>query len=99
MALGHRQGTTDDAGQPDLEALRYWDSIGVVGLITPWNFPLVSSAWKLAPALSAGCTVVFKPSEVTPSPSVYWRRLSLRQASPRAWSICCRATARVSAPH
>jgi betaine-aldehyde dehydrogenase len=68
VALGHRQGTTDDAGQPDLEALRYWDSIGVVGLITPWNFPLVSSAWKLAPALAAGCTVVFKPSEVTPLP-------------------------------
>lgn len=44
VALVHRQGTTDDAGQPDLEALRYWDSIGVVGLITPWNFPLVSSA-------------------------------------------------------
>lgn len=68
VALGQRQGTVADAGQADLEARHYWDAIGVVGLITPWNFPLVSSAWKLAPALAAGCTVVFKPSEVTPLP-------------------------------
>lgn len=42
------------------------EPIGVVGLIVPWNFPLVTSAWKVAPALAAGCTVVLKPSEVTP---------------------------------
>jgi aldehyde dehydrogenase (NAD+) len=40
--------------------------IGVVGLITPWNFPVCIPAWKIAPALIAGNTVVFKPSEVTP---------------------------------
>lgn len=42
------------------------EPLGVVGLIVPWNFPLVTSAWKLAPALAAGCTVVLKPSEITP---------------------------------
>lgn len=68
VALGERQGTLEEAVSPELIARRYWDSIGVVGLITPWNFPLVTSAWKLAPALAAGCTVVFKPSEVTPLP-------------------------------
>ncbi|MDW7745636.1 aldehyde dehydrogenase family protein [Halomonas sp.] len=67
-ALGERQGQTDASGIEGLSARRYWDPVGVVGLITPWNFPLVSSAWKLAPALAAGCTVVFKPSEVTPLP-------------------------------
>lgn len=40
--------------------------VGVVALIVPWNFPLVTAAWKLAPALAAGCTVVLKPSELTP---------------------------------
>lgn len=40
--------------------------IGVVGAIVPWNFPLVLAAWKLAPALAAGCTVVLKPAELTP---------------------------------
>jgi len=39
---------------------------GVVGLIVPWDFPFVTSAWKVAPALAAGCTIVLKPSEVTP---------------------------------
>jgi betaine-aldehyde dehydrogenase len=47
-------------------ARRRLDPVGVVGLIVPWNFPLVTSAWKLAPALAAGCTVVLKPSEITP---------------------------------
>lgn len=42
------------------------EPIGPVGLIVPWNFPLVTSAWKIAPALAAGCTAVLKPSEATP---------------------------------
>ena len=51
---------------PGFSARTRLDPVGVVGLIVPWNFPLVTSAWKLAPALAAGCTVVLKPSEVTP---------------------------------
>ena len=39
---------------------------GVAALIVPWNFPLVTTSWKVAPALAAGCTVVLKPSEITP---------------------------------
>lgn len=42
------------------------DPIGVVGVITPWNFPLAIPAWKIAPALAYGNTVVFKPSELVP---------------------------------
>lgn len=42
------------------------EPIGVVGVITPWNSPLLLLTWKLAPALAAGCTVVVKPSEYTP---------------------------------
>src|SRR5207248_2667099 len=42
------------------------EAIGVVGCITPWNYPLHQIAAKVAPALAAGCTVVLKPSEVTP---------------------------------
>ena len=41
-------------------------SISVVGLITPWNFPLLMALWKIAPALAAGNCVVIKPSEITP---------------------------------
>ncbi|MEM9880450.1 MAG: aldehyde dehydrogenase [Pseudomonadota bacterium] len=43
------------------------EPVGVVGLITPWNVPLMSAAWKLGPALAAGCTVVIKPAEHTPA--------------------------------
>lgn len=42
------------------------EPLGVVGLITPWNYPLLMAAWKLAPALAAGNTVVIKPAELTP---------------------------------
>ncbi|GEC35014.1 hypothetical protein EFR01_51850 [Sinorhizobium fredii] len=41
------------------------EPIGVAGAIIPWNYPLLMAAWKVAPALAAGCTVVLKPAEVT----------------------------------
>ncbi|KQV34970.1 MULTISPECIES: aldehyde dehydrogenase family protein [unclassified Rhizobium] len=48
------------------------EPIGPVGLIVPWNFPLVTSAWKIAPALAAGCTAVLKPSEATPLAELFY---------------------------
>lgn len=48
-----------------LSASRFYEAVGVAALIVPWNFPMVTTAWKLAPALAAGCTVVLKPSELT----------------------------------
>jgi phenylacetaldehyde dehydrogenase len=42
------------------------EPVGVVGQIIPWNFPLMMAAWKLAPALASGCTIVLKPAEQTP---------------------------------
>ncbi|MFH7042265.1 aldehyde dehydrogenase family protein [Paucibacter sp. JuS9] len=46
-------------------ARRRYEAVGVAALVVPWNFPMVTTAWKLAPALAAGCTVVLKPSELT----------------------------------
>ncbi len=48
---------------------------GVVGTITPWNVPLMAAAWKLGPALAAGCTVVLKPAEQTPASSLALARI------------------------
>ncbi len=42
------------------------EPVGVCGQILPWNYPLLQAAWKIAPALAAGCTIVIKPSEITP---------------------------------
>jgi aldehyde dehydrogenase len=47
-------------------AYHYHEPLGVIGLIIPWNFPLLMAAWKLAPALAAGNAVVLKPAEQTP---------------------------------
>jgi phenylacetaldehyde dehydrogenase len=46
------------------------EPVGVVGAIAPWNFPMMIGLWKIMPALAAGCTVVLKPSEVTPLTSL-----------------------------
>jgi aldehyde dehydrogenase len=51
------------------------EPLGVVGLIIPWNFPLLMAAWKLAPALAAGNCVVLKPAEQTPATILLWAKL------------------------
>ncbi|MFF9778580.1 aminobutyraldehyde dehydrogenase [Streptomyces sp. NPDC013978] len=52
------------------------DPLGVVGLITPWNYPLMEALWKLAPALAAGNTVVIKPATVTPLSTVLFTQMA-----------------------
>lgn len=51
------------------------EAVGVVGQIIPWNFPLMMAAWKIAPALATGCTVVLKPAEQTPLSALYFAKL------------------------
>jgi len=55
---------------------------GVVGAITPWNFPINMAGWKLGPALAAGNAVVLKPSEMTPFATLYLAQLSVRAGLP-----------------
>jgi betaine-aldehyde dehydrogenase len=58
------------------------EPLGVVGLIVPWNFPLVIAAWKLGPALAAGNTVVLKPAELTPLSAIRFASLALEAGLP-----------------
>ncbi len=58
------------------------EPLGVVALITPWNFPLVIATWKLAPALAAGNTVVLKPAELTPLTALRFERLAVEAGLP-----------------
>src|SRR5208282_5097523 len=65
------EGNTIPLSVPYTPGTRYLaytvrEPVGVVGQIIPWNFPLLMAAWKLGPALAAGCTVVLKPAEQTP---------------------------------
>ncbi|MCW2498995.1 MAG: aldehyde dehydrogenase [Frankiales bacterium] len=59
-------GMTLPVAVPDMAVRTERVPVGVAGQIIPWNFPLLMAAWKLSPALAAGCTVVLKPSELTP---------------------------------
>jgi acyl-CoA reductase-like NAD-dependent aldehyde dehydrogenase len=59
-------GVTTAAEDTRTVAMTFRRPIGVVGLVTPWNFPLAIPMWKVAPALLAGCTAVLKPSPFTP---------------------------------
>jgi aldehyde dehydrogenase (NAD+) len=58
------------------------EPVGVVGQIIPWNFPLLMQAWKLGPALAAGCTVVMKPAEQTPLTALRVGELALEAGIP-----------------
>jgi len=64
------------------QAFTVREPLGVVGLITPWNFPLAIASWKLAPALAAGNTVVLKPAELTPLSALRFAELALAAGLP-----------------
>ncbi|HVG81346.1 MAG TPA: aldehyde dehydrogenase family protein [Methylomirabilota bacterium] len=59
-----------------------FEPVGPVGMIVPWNFPLVTSAWKMAPALAAGCTLVLKTSEYTPLIELAYGDIALEAGLP-----------------
>jgi acyl-CoA reductase-like NAD-dependent aldehyde dehydrogenase len=62
--------------------MTFREPLGVVGLIVPWNFPLVIASWKVAPALAAGNTVVLKPAELTPLTALELEKLALAAGLP-----------------
>ena len=75
-------GKTAALSRPHLHAYTLREPVGVVGLIVPWNFPLLMAAWKLAPAMAAGCTCVLKPSEETPLTALRLGELVLEAGTP-----------------
>ncbi|EXU62362.1 betaine-aldehyde dehydrogenase [Streptomyces sp. PRh5] len=64
-----------DTGSEHAVSRVVYEPVGVCALITPWNYPLLQTAWKVAPALAAGNTFVLKPSELTPSTAIALMRL------------------------
>ncbi|SFJ41822.1 aldehyde dehydrogenase (acceptor) [Desulfomicrobium apsheronum] len=67
---------------PNSTSIVVREPVGVCGQISPWNYPLLQAAWKLAPALAAGCTVVMKPSEITPLTSIKVTELCVEAGFP-----------------
>ncbi len=65
------------------------EPVGVIASITPWNYPLMMAAWKLGPALAAGCTVVLKPSDLTPMSSLLLAELTQDVFPPGVFNLVC----------
>jgi acyl-CoA reductase-like NAD-dependent aldehyde dehydrogenase len=63
------------------------EPVGVVAAITPWNYPLMMAVWKLGPAIAAGCTVVLKPSELTPLSTLRLAGLAARALPPGVLTV------------
>lgn len=73
------QGLALDSVRPGIEVTVTREPVGVVSVITPWNFPIAIPAWKIAPALAYGNTVVFKPAELVPASA--WHLVDILQRS------------------
>ncbi|HXH77893.1 gamma-aminobutyraldehyde dehydrogenase [Nocardioides sp.] len=77
------------------------EPIGVIGQVTPWNYPLPMMVWKIAPALAAGNTVVLKPSDTTPATSTMFAELAQEFLPPGVLNVVCgnRDTGRALVQH
>ncbi|WP_285423273.1 aldehyde dehydrogenase family protein [Pseudomonas sp. efr-133-TYG-103a] len=94
-----QQNTAVELPSDDFTARLRREPCGVVGLIVPWNFPMVTTAWKLAPALAAGCCVVLKPSEVTPLAELELAHIIASSGLPGGvFNLVCGTGAAVGAP-
>ena len=72
--VGH--GVAGGEYAPGLRSVAEREPLGVVGLITPWNYPLLEAMWKIGPALAAGNSIVLKPSEITPYTTIELARIA-----------------------
>jgi acyl-CoA reductase-like NAD-dependent aldehyde dehydrogenase len=77
---------------PNMHVYTRKEPVGVVGAISAWNFPLVQSVWKMAPALVAGCTVVLKPAEQAALPAVRLAELTVEAGFPPGIVNLCSGT-------
>lgn len=82
------EGSTIDVSLPYVPDSKFFaytakEPVGVVGQIIPWNFPLVMAAWKIGPALAAGCTVILKPAEQTPLTALRLGELVMEAGYPK----------------
>lgn len=65
------------------------EPIGVVGQVTPWNYPLMMMIWKVAPALAAGNTIVLKPSDTTPASTTLFAEIAQEFLPPGVFNVIC----------
>ena len=77
-----RHGQTLESTRPGIDVETYREPMGVFGLITPWNFPIAIPAWKSAPALAFGNTVILKPATPTPAIAYAFAEILIEAGAP-----------------
>ena len=82
-------GRAIDSTRPGIEVLMTREPLGVIGVISPWNFPMATASWKIAPALAFGNAVIWKPANLTPASAWALTEIISRQAIPAGlFSLC-----------
>lgn len=77
-----QMGDTADSVRPGIEIAVHREPVGVVGVISPWNFPMATAVWKIAPALAFGNAVIFKPANLVPASAWQLTEILSRQGLP-----------------
>ncbi|KAL1527643.1 hypothetical protein AB1Y20_009029 [Prymnesium parvum] len=94
VQLDARQGTPLELPDADYRATLRYEPVGVAAAIVPWNYPLLMAAWKVAPALAAGCCLVLKPSELTPLSALHLAAIASEAGVPAGvFNVICGAAA------
>lgn len=75
-------GDTADSVRPGIEIAVHREPVGVVGVISPWNFPMATAVWKIAPAIAFGNAVIFKPANLVPASAWQLTEILSRQGLP-----------------
>jgi betaine-aldehyde dehydrogenase len=95
------EGRSSGEYMKDFNSVIRREPIGVVGQVTPWNYPLMMAIWKIAPALAAGNTLVLKPSDTTPATTTMLAELAQEFLPPGVFNVVCgdRDTGRALVDH
>jgi betaine-aldehyde dehydrogenase len=95
------EGRSSGEYMKDYTSMVRREPVGVIGQVTPWNYPLMMAIWKIAPALAAGNTVVLKPSDTTPATTTMLAELAQEFLPPGVFNVVCgdRDTGRAIVDH
>ena len=88
-AARNLEGKSAGEYMPGMTSMIRREPVGVIGQVTPWNYPMMMAVWKWAPAIAAGNTVVLKPSDTTPASTVWMANLMAEFLPPGVFNVIC----------
>mgnify|MGYP006164986651 CR=1 FL=1 len=88
-AARNLEGKSAGEYMPGMTSMIRREPVGVIGQVTPWNYPMMMAVWKWAPAIAAGNTVVLKPSDTTPASTVWMANLMAEFLPAGVFNVVC----------